>query len=48
MGLSDAAFAHEVAQAFGHRLGAMRVAAPRHTYPLVAVYAQRFWGERFA
>lgn len=46
--LDDRAFAAEVGRAFGHRLGAMEVAAARHAYPLVAVYAQRFWAQRFA
>lgn len=48
MALDETAFAAEVAQAFEHRLGAMTLAGPRHVYPLVAVYAQRFWAERFA
>ncbi len=48
MALGEEAFAAEVAQAFEHRLGTMTLAAQRHAYPLVAVYAQRFCAERFA
>lgn len=48
MALDDAGFAQAVAQAFGHRLGAMQLTGRRHTYPLVAVYAQRFAAERLA
>lgn len=48
MALDDAGFALAVEQAFGRRLGAMRQAGARHAYPLVAVYAERFWGPRFA
>ncbi len=45
---SDEAFAQAVDSEFGHRLGDMRTAGQRHAYPLVAVYAQRFWADRFA
>lgn len=45
--LSDADFAQAVADEFGHKLGAMQTAGTRHAYPLVAVYADRFWAERF-
>ena len=38
----------ELAQRFGHRLGKMRLVSTRHTYPLVAVYANRFVAQRFA
>jgi len=48
MAASEAEFADRVAAAFGHRLGAMELAAPRHAYPLVAVYAQQFTARRFA
>lgn len=48
MALDDAGFAQAVEQAFGSRLGAMRQAGARHAYPLVAVYAERLWGPRFA
>lgn len=46
--LDDAAFAARIAGASGGRLGALQAAGPRHHYPLVGVYAQRFTGPRFA
>lgn len=42
------AFAHEMEQRYGHRLGHMRLESSRHVYPLVGVYARRFVGRRFA
>lgn len=48
MDLPDAAFAALVQEQFGARLGAMALATPRHLYPLVGVYAERFAGHRFA
>lgn len=48
MAMSNEDFAAAVDQEFGHRLGALQTAGQRHAYPLVAVYAQRFWAERFA
>lgn len=48
MALPPAEFALRVDAAFGHRLGAMELAGERHSYPLVAVYAERFHAERFA
>lgn len=48
LALDDAAFAARIEAQLGGRLGAMRPAGPRHHYPLVAVYAQRFAGPRFA
>ncbi len=48
MALSDEAFALRVEEHFDRRLGRMDVAAPRHAYPLVAAYATRFAGPRFA
>ncbi|MBE7419586.1 MAG: 5-demethoxyubiquinol-8 5-hydroxylase UbiM [Ideonella sp.] len=48
LALSDAEFAARIeAQAEG-RLGAVHAAGPRHHYPLVGVYAQRFVSHRFA
>jgi ubiquinone biosynthesis UbiH/UbiF/VisC/COQ6 family hydroxylase len=38
----------DLAARFAHRLGAMRIAAPPHAYPLVGVYARDFVGPRFA
>lgn len=46
--MSDAAFADDIARRLQHRLGDMRCAGQRRTYPLVGVYAQRFAGARFA
>ncbi|MBL8327198.1 MAG: 5-demethoxyubiquinol-8 5-hydroxylase UbiM [Rubrivivax sp.] len=48
LALPDAEFAARVQEQFGQRLGAMTVAAPRHSYPLVGVYAHRFVAPRFA
>lgn len=42
------AFAREIEQRYGHRLGHMRLESSRHVYPLVGVYARRFVGRRFA
>lgn len=42
------AFAHEMEQRYGHRLGHMRLESSRHVYPLVGVYARRFVARRFA
>jgi len=42
------AFAADIAQRFEHKLGAMKLASERHSYPLVAVYADRFCATRFA
>ena len=48
MALDADAFARRVEQNFGHALGRMELAAGRHAYPLVAAYATRFTGPRFA
>ncbi|WP_326538055.1 5-demethoxyubiquinol-8 5-hydroxylase UbiM [Pseudorhodoferax sp.] len=48
MALPEADFAALVQAQFGARLGAMELATPRHLYPLVGVYAERFAGHRFA
>lgn len=48
MALDDAAFAQQIQAYFQHRLGAMRLVGQRHAYPLVATYAHRFAGHRFA
>ncbi|MBS0193928.1 MAG: 5-demethoxyubiquinol-8 5-hydroxylase UbiM [Proteobacteria bacterium] len=42
------AFAREIETRFEHRLGAMELASTVHVYPLVATWAQRFVGHRFA
>ncbi|MDO9708939.1 5-demethoxyubiquinol-8 5-hydroxylase UbiM [Paracraurococcus lichenis] len=48
MALEEADFAAEVTRRYGGRLGAMRLAGTRHVYPLVATWAARFTGPRFA
>lgn len=48
LALPDAAFAARIQAQSDGRLGPMQAAGPRHHYPLVAVYAQRFVGPRLA
>ncbi len=48
LALPDDAFEQDIARRFQHRLGEMRRAGSRHSYPLVGVYAQRFAAARFA
>lgn len=48
LALDDAGFAARVQAASGGVLGGLHAASPRHHYPLVGVYAQRFVGPRFA
>lgn len=48
LALSDEAFAARIQAQSEGRLGAMTAAGPRHHYPLVGVYAQRFVAHRFA
>lgn len=48
LALNDVALEAAMAARFQQRLGAMRVAGPRCSYPLVGVYAKRFVAERFA
>lgn len=48
MAMDEEAFNRDVAVRFAHRLGSMRLVGERHTYPLVGVYADRFFGRRFA
>ena len=42
------AFNDAITARFARRLGDMRLTSTRHCYPLVAVYADRFVGKRFA
>lgn len=42
------AFNAAMTDRFARRLGDMRLTSTRHSYPLVAVYAERFVGQRFA
>jgi len=48
MRLPATEYARRLGEQVGGSLGAMKPAGERHTYPLVAVYAQRFIGRRFA
>lgn len=48
LALSDSEFAARVQAHSGGRLGLLQAAGPRHHYPLVGVYAQRFAAPRFA
>lgn len=48
LAMEPEAFNRTMAERFAHRLGNMRLVSTRHAYPLVAVYADRFVGERFA
>lgn len=48
MAMDAEAFGAEVTRRYEARLGAMRLVATRHAYPLVAVYAHRFAGRRLA
>ncbi|GGJ11215.1 5-demethoxyubiquinol-8 5-hydroxylase UbiM [Neoroseomonas lacus] len=48
MASSDEEFGAEVTRRFESRLGPMQLAGTRHAYPLVAAYAHRFAGRRFA
>lgn len=47
MALDETAFAREIEVRLKHRCGAMRLVSERCGYPLVAVYAHRFSGQRF-
>lgn len=47
-GLSDAALAAALEAAAGPALGRLQIAGPRHVYPLVAVWAERFVAPRLA
>jgi len=46
--LDDQAFGAAVTDFFSYRLGQMQPVGSRHVYPLVAVYAQRLVGPRYA
>jgi len=48
LAMDDAAFGHEVARRMGDRLGAVRPVGGRWSYPLSALQAMRFTGERLA
>ncbi len=46
--MDEETFNRDVAVRFAQRLGPMRLVGERHIYPLVAVYADRFFGRRLA
>jgi ubiquinone biosynthesis UbiH/UbiF/VisC/COQ6 family hydroxylase len=46
--LDEVAFARDIERRLDGRLGAMRLASTRHTYPLVATWAKQFAGPGFA
>jgi len=48
MGLAPSEFAAEVEQRLAGQLGRMEFSSKRYAYPLVAVYADRFFAHRFA
>ena len=48
LALSETDFAQRVQAQLDRRLGAVQLAGPRHSYPLVGVYAHRFAAARFA
>lgn len=48
LGLSPAAFAEEVSRKIKHCLGEMKLESKLFAYPLVGVYAKRFYADRFA
>ncbi|HEX8962997.1 MAG TPA: 5-demethoxyubiquinol-8 5-hydroxylase UbiM [Rhodocyclaceae bacterium] len=48
MAMDETDFAREIEQRLKHRCGAMKLVSERCGYPLVAVYAHRFAGRRFA
>jgi ubiquinone biosynthesis UbiH/UbiF/VisC/COQ6 family hydroxylase len=48
MAMDTETFDADITRRYRRRLGAMHLVSSRHTYPLVAVYAQRFHGTRFA
>lgn len=48
LALDGPTFSARIASQFGDALGPMTLEGPRHSYPLVAVYAQRFADPRFA
>ncbi|MBU8539054.1 5-demethoxyubiquinol-8 5-hydroxylase UbiM [Falsiroseomonas tokyonensis] len=48
MAMAPEAFGAEVTRRYQGRLGRMTLAGTRHLYPLVAAYAHRFAGRRFA
>lgn len=48
LALPEAEFNADLTRRFGDHLGTMKLTGKRHAYPLVATYADRFYGDRFA
>jgi ubiquinone biosynthesis UbiH/UbiF/VisC/COQ6 family hydroxylase len=48
MSLNEERFSEDISNQFEHKLGYMKLISERHSYPLVAVYADRFVSKRFA
>lgn len=48
MAMDEAEFNADIRQQFDNRLGAMQLVGKRHSYPLIAVHADRFFANRFA
>ena len=48
LSMSDEGFNTDVANRFGNKLGKMKLIGKRFNYPLVATYANKFHGKRFA
>lgn len=48
LGLSDRAFLHEIQKRFGNFLGDLTLAAPRWSYPLGFLHAEKYIADRFA
>ena len=46
--MSEDEFNADLSARFGDHLGTIQLMGKRHAYPLVATYADRFYGERFA
>jgi ubiquinone biosynthesis UbiH/UbiF/VisC/COQ6 family hydroxylase len=46
--MSEEAFNADIQERFGNQLGEMRLVGERHTYPLIAVHANKFFANRFA
>ena len=46
--MSEEAFNADIRERFGNQLGEMRLVGERHTYPLIAVHANKFYANRFA
>ncbi len=48
LNMTEEEFNLDVQQRFGNQLGAMRLVGERHSYPLIAVHANKFFARRYA